>query len=43
MASAFDGLEKVPVWQRLLLWLLIAAAIGAVWYYMFYSDAVEAR
>lgn len=43
MASAFDGLEKVPVWQRLLLWLLFAAVIGAVWYFMFYVDAVEAR
>lgn len=43
MASAFDGLEKIPVWQRLLLWLLIAVAIAAVWYFMFYTDAVEAK
>lgn len=43
MASTFDGIDKVPVWQRLLLWLLIAAMIVAVWYYIFYLDAVAAR
>ena len=43
MASSFESLEKVPVWQRLLLWLLMAAAIAAGWYYLFYVDAVSSR
>lgn len=43
MASAFDSIDKVPVWQRLLLWLLFAVMIVAVWYYVFYLDAVAAR
>lgn len=43
MASAFESLEKVPIWQRLLLWVLVSAAIVAVWYFMFYTDSVEAR
>lgn len=43
MASAFDSIEKMPVWQRLLVWLLFAVLIAAVWYYIFYLDAVTAR
>jgi type IV pilus assembly protein PilO len=43
MASAFDGVEKLPVWQRLLVFVVMAAAIVAVWWFLFYVDAVEAR
>ena len=43
MASAFDGVDKLPVWQRLLVWLVVAAAIVAAWWFLFYVDAVAAR
>ena len=43
MASAFEGVDKLPIWQRLLVWLLGAAAIVAGWWLLFYVDAVEAR
>lgn len=43
MASAFDGVDKLPVWQRLLVWLLVAAAVVAGWWFLFYVDAVAAR
>ncbi|MEM7157721.1 MAG: type 4a pilus biogenesis protein PilO [Myxococcota bacterium] len=33
----------MPVWQRLVVWLLFAVVIAAVWYYIFYLDAVTAR
>ncbi|MEM9459174.1 MAG: type 4a pilus biogenesis protein PilO [Myxococcota bacterium] len=43
MASIFESVEKMPVWQRLMAWLGIAAAIGVVWYFLFYVDALDAR
>lgn len=43
MASAFEGVDKLPIWQRLLVWLVVAAAIVAGWWFLFYVDAVEAR
>jgi len=43
MASAFDGVDKLPVWQRLLVWLVVAAAMVAGWWFLFYVDAVAAR
>lgn len=43
MASSFESLEKMPVWQRLVVWVVIAAAIMAIWYFVFYLDAVVAR
>ena len=43
MASAFDGVDKLPIWQRLLVWLVVAAAIVVGWWFLFYVDAVEAR
>src|SRR5688572_2077721 len=39
----FDALGKLPIWQRLLLFVVIAGAIVAIWYWFFYLDAVEAR
>lgn len=39
----FDSLAKLPIWQRLLLFVFIAATIVGGWYYFFYLDAVAAR
>lgn len=39
----FDGLGKLPIWQRILLFVFVAATIVGAWYYFFYLDAVEAR
>ena len=39
----FDALGKLPIWQRLLLFVVVGAAIVAVWYWFFYLDAVEQR
>jgi len=43
MASAFDSIERLPVWQRLMAWLIFGVAIGFIWFFLFYVDAVEAR
>ncbi len=42
-SSAFEGVDRLPVWQRLVVWLVVAAAIVAGWWFLFYVDAVEAR
>lgn len=39
----FDGLAKLPLWQRILLFVFVSAAIVGGWYYFFYLDAVDAR
>lgn len=39
----FDGLGKLPIWQRLVLFIFIAAVIVGGWYYFYYLDAVAAR
>lgn len=43
MASAFEGVEKLPVGQRLVVWMIVSVAIVAVWWFLFYVDAVAAR
>lgn len=43
MASSFDSVDNMPVWQRLLVWVLVAGALAAGWWFLFYVDAVEAR
>lgn len=43
MASAFEGVDKLPIWQRLVVWIVVAAAIVAGWWFLFYLDAVAAR
>jgi hypothetical protein len=43
MASPLDQFDRVPIWQRLLLFGMIAAVIVGVWYFMFYQDAVAAH
>jgi type IV pilus assembly protein PilO len=39
----FDSFGKLPIWQRILLFVFVAAAIVGAWYFFFYLDAVEAR
>jgi type IV pilus assembly protein PilO len=39
----FDSLGKLPIWQRLLLFVFIAAVIVGGWYYFYYLDAVAGR
>jgi type IV pilus assembly protein PilO len=43
MASAFEGVDRLPIGQRLVVWVVVAAAIVAGWWFLFYVDAVEAR
>lgn len=43
MASAFEGVDKLPIWQKLLVWVIVAAAVVAGWWFLFYVDAVAAR
>ncbi len=39
----FDALGKLPIWQRLLIFVFVSGAIVGVWYWMFYLDAVSGR
>ncbi len=41
MASAGTGFNKVPPLQKALLALLLLVAIGAVWYFLFYSPKAK--
>lgn len=41
MASAFESFDKVPVWQRIIGFLLGCGVVGGVWFFMFYEEAVE--
>ncbi len=43
MASALESFDKIPIWQRLMLFIVVAAAIVAVWFFVFYQEAVDAR
>jgi type IV pilus assembly protein PilO len=36
----FDALGKLPVWQRILAWILGAGILLGLWYFVFYEDAV---
>jgi type IV pilus assembly protein PilO len=40
---AFEAVDKLPVWQRLVVWVVVSAAIVAVWWFLFYVDAVAAH
>lgn len=35
----FDALGKLPVWQRILAWILGAGILLGLWYFVFYEDA----
>ncbi len=41
MASAFESFDKVPIWQRILIFVMGCAVVGGVWFFMFYEEAVE--
>lgn len=41
--AAFDSFDKVPAWQKTLMLVLGAGAVLAIWYFVFYADAVESR
>ncbi len=43
MASIFESVDKMPVWQRLVVWLVVGVMVVVGWYSLFYVDAVEAR
>jgi Tfp pilus assembly protein PilO len=43
MASMLDSVDKMPAWQRLVVWLAISVALVAVWYFLFYMDVVDER
>lgn len=38
--STLDQLEKYPVWQLILAWVLGAALVVAGWYFLYFSDAL---
>jgi type IV pilus assembly protein PilO len=40
---AFEAIDNVPIWQRFALFVLVAALIGAGWYFFFWVDAMTAR
>lgn len=42
MASALDPFERLPVWQRLLVFLAGVVIVALAWFFVFYRDAVEA-
>ncbi|MBC8072282.1 MAG: type 4a pilus biogenesis protein PilO [Deltaproteobacteria bacterium] len=39
----FDALGKLPIWQRLLLFLFVGGSIVGIWYWFFYLDEVAGR
>ena len=43
MATASDTLSSIPVWQRILVWVLGAAAIAAIWYFFYWTDLQRAH
>src|SRR5688572_1495059 len=40
MGSILESFDKLPTWQRILVFVLGLSAIGTVWYLMYYRDAV---
>jgi type IV pilus assembly protein PilO len=39
----FDALGKLPVWQRILIWIVGAGIVLGLWWFVFYADAVAAH
>jgi type IV pilus assembly protein PilO len=37
----FDALGKLPVWQRILAWIVGAGVLLGLWYFVFWEDAVS--
>lgn len=38
-----EQFAKLPIWQRIVLFIVFAALIVAIWFFMFYQDAVNAH
>lgn len=43
MASPLDSIIQLPVWQRIVAWVVVSGLIGVVWYFLWFADAVQAR
>lgn len=39
----FDALGKLPVWQRIVAWILGCAIVVGLWYFLFYTESVAAH
>ncbi|MEM6995147.1 MAG: type 4a pilus biogenesis protein PilO [Myxococcota bacterium] len=37
----FDSIDKMPIWQRIVVFVLIAALIVAGWYFVVWTDSVD--
>lgn len=43
MASPLDALDRIPIWQRLIIFVMGAVAVGAIWYFVYYQETVDAQ
>lgn len=43
MAELTDSFDRMPIWQKLLMFVVGAAAILAVWWFFFYADVLESK
>jgi type IV pilus assembly protein PilO len=41
--AALDSFERFPIWQRILVFFVVAAGIVAGWYFLYYEEAVTGR
>ena len=41
--AALDSFERFPIWQRILVFLLVSAGILAGWWFLYYEEAVAGR
>jgi Tfp pilus assembly protein PilO len=41
--AALDSFERFPIWQRLVTFILVAAAIVGIWFYFFYAESVTSH
>ncbi len=41
MAGPFDSIDKMPIWQRIIAFVVIAVLIVAAWYFLFWTDSVD--
>jgi type IV pilus assembly protein PilO len=40
---ALEGFDKVPIWQRFLVLVMVSVMVVAGWWYFFYEDALQAH
>lgn len=43
MAGPLDSIEKMPIWQRIVTFFFVAVLICAGWYFLFWTEAVDAN